>query len=335
MESKRKGVFAFAKQTAKGDDAAAPLFALPKNGGGIRPTTDKEALPLTTEGAQRWGNYKQRARAAGTVTVLAHPEALGLLLYEVCGAQAVTGVGVPFEHEFTVVDTVPFNNPLTVWDMVGGDWWKFTDVYVTKLTIRGSEGGLVYCEFDVIGYQATPVAAPVYTLVAPDPRFKYIGTTVELEADDDVPVEVTNVNSVELVIDRAPSIRYGSSLVPVTITPERMVDFSVGLVYDTSGNNQGWDYLKAAHLGDVAGTELSQDLPKGSFRVSFGRHPELAGRELTIAGNGQNWEYDVARPDSDPGGGDLEMDVAGVVVRPDAGGTEVTITLANETAGLY
>jgi hypothetical protein len=233
------------------------------------------------------------------------------------------------------VDSLPFDEPLTIWDMVGGDWWRFTDCFVTRLTGRAGSGENLMVELGLVGFQAEPVAAPTYQLITPDRRFKYIDSEVRLEADNATPKVVTNADSVEFSIDRAPNLRYGASLVPVDLTPERNGDFSVGVTYSTDGDNQGWDYLRAAHLGGVAGTALSQDLPSGSFRVQFGKHPSDITDELVVASAGANWRYDVDRPSSDAGGGALEFDVAGPVVRPAAGGSEMTVTLTNGVAGAY
>lgn len=336
MENRRKGVFAFGKQTAAGSPLAAPTFAVPKLGGGIAPDEDRADLPLTGHTAGEWGEYKQRARGAGTVRILCHMEAVGLLLYEACGAQAfAAGTGGAVNHTFTLVDTIPFANPLTVWDLVGDNWERFSDCFVSKLTIRGTSGENVEVELELLAFTAVPVAAPTYTLIDAVPRAKFIGSTSKLEADNATPATVTNVENVELVIDRSGDTKYGGSLTPVLWMPNRHVGFGVGVVYDTSGNNQGWDFINATFFGGTAGVTQSQDIVKGSFEHTFGRHPALAGRFLKIASNGANWNYRAPRPESDAGGGPLEYDIDGPVVRPSGGGTEVTITLANEFVGAY
>ena len=335
VASRRIGVTAFGKQTAKGTPLAAPTYALGRSGGVIKPEFDIADLPLTGDSAARRGRYKQRGRGAGTVTLIAHPDALGLLLYEVCGAQAASGVG-PTLHTFTLADTIPEANPLTIWDMVGNDWWRFSDFYVGRIAIRGTSGENIIVEVSGVSLNAEAVAAPTFSLLDTEPRYKYIGSTVKLEADNATPVTVENVENVELVIDRSLELRYGAKLTPAFVIPDRNVDFSAGVVMDSSGNNQGWDYLHQAALGTTGLGAISQALASGgSFEVTFGRHPVDATRYLKIASNGANWEYDVDRPEPDPGGGPIEFDVAGIARRPAAGGTEVTITLANDVAGTY
>ena len=333
--SRRIGLFCFGKQAAKGTPLAAPTYSLGVVSGVISPQFDVSDLPLTGDSAARRGRYKQRGRGGGTVTLLAHPDALGLLLYEVCGSQTISGAG-PFTHTFPIIDTIPEANPLTVWSMVGNDWWRFSDAYVNRVTIRGTSGENVVVEVEVVCGNAEAVAAPVYTLLGKEPRLKFIGSVVKLEANAAVPVTVDNVESVECAINRAFTVKYGTSLTPIRVVPDRNIDFSAGVTFDSSGNNQGWDYLHQAALGTTGTGAISQNMADGgSFEVTFGRHPADPAKFLRIASNGANWEYGVDRPAPDPAGGPIEFDVAGIVERPAAGGSEVAITLVNDVAALY
>lgn len=333
--NRRRGVLVAQKQTAIGttapDTPGTSKFATGKVSGGMRPTRDMNDLALTSNTQARRGRYVQRARGEGTVTILAHPNELGLWLYEAMGAVSTSGSG-PYTHTFTMADALP--NPMTVWDLVGDDWWRFADTFVQQLTIRGESGENILCELQLLSYNAESRGpnAPTYTLAGDDPRFKYIGTQAKLEADNATPVVVTNAENAELVINRNLELRYGSSLTPTQQIPSRDVDMSVGIVYDAQGN-QGWDFLRGAHLGVVSVTgAVTQNLVMGSWDMTFGKHPSSYAGSLRIYSNGADWEYGVERPDSDPAGGPLEMDIAGPVVAPAAGGTEFTAVLQNETA---
>lgn len=330
--TRKKGVLAFAKQASKGTPAAAPTYAVPKNSGGIKPMPEDEDLPLTSETGARLGRYRSRYSAGGTLTIITHAEPLGLLLYQAMGDQSVTGAG-PYTHVFEMASDLPQDEPLTVWDKVGDDWLRFTDVYVPRLVLRAGSGENVFCEFDCLALDVDTVSAPAFSLVDEEPRFKFAGGTYKLEADATPPVEVDNCESVELVIDRAPDVRYAGSLTAVKVVPGRDVDLNVGIHWDS--DEQGSDYFNAANFGAATGGGASQNLAEGSAELTFARHPALAGRFLRIATNGRNWEYGVERPDSDPGGGALEEDIIGILKEPDGGGTEVTITLVNETASEY
>jgi hypothetical protein len=219
--------------------------------------------------------------------------------------------------------------------MVAGDWWRFADARLTRVALSATSGENVLVEIGVIAGKTSRVAAPTLPTIAPvDPRFKYIGSVIALEADSDTPTALENVENVSLVVDRAPEVRYGSNLEPRVIVPERMVNFSAGMIYDSDG--QGWDFLAGASLGQVAATgDLSQDFESGSFDVEFGKHPSDATETLVVSSNGAVWDYGVERPQSDPGGGLVEFDVAGPVSEPPAGGTEVTVALENAVTLAY
>lgn len=334
--SRRIGVFGFGKQAAKGTPLAAPTYTVGKSGGAMRAVPDIADLPLTGDSAARRGRYKQRERGEGTVTLMVNPDAVGLLFYEACGSQTHAGGSAPYTKTFPIVDNVPQANPMTVWDMVGNDWWRFTDTYISRLRLAGTSGENLVVELTLVSLNAEAVAAPTYTLLDEEPRHKYIGGTTKLEADSDTPTEMDNVESVELVIDRALELRYGASLTPAFVIPDRNVDFSAGLLFDDSGNNQGWDFVRQSALGTTGTGAVSQDMASGgSFEVRFGRHPEDATRYLEIASTEDNWEYIAERPEADPGGGPIEFDVAGPVNRPAAGGSEVVITLLNDVAAAY
>lgn len=351
-ENRRKGLFCFGKQTALGtplaDSTAAQtgttptgVYTVPIISGGMHPVRERAELPLTRATQAHPGQFIQRARGEGTITILATPNALGLLVYEVMGD--VSGAGTT--HVFTMVDDLPV--PMTTWTQVGdaASWWKFPDTFVTRMVIRGESGDNFQVELEMLSFDAinTGVAPTAAATVIPDmPRFKYIGSQVLLEADSATPVAVDNVESIELEINRALELRYGSFLTPQRFIPDRMVNFGCGLIYDSTQAG-GWDFVKGS-MGVVDGTltgigpsgSVSQYILAGSFEVQCGVHAVPAGTwALTIESNGANWEYETERPDADPGGGPIEFDITGMVRDPGAGATEVTLTLVNTLIGVY
>lgn len=329
--SRRKGFVAFAKQTAFGTPVAdgATKYAVPQRSGGMHPMRDRGDIGVTSSSQARRGMFIQRARGEGTVAMLAHPDPLGLLLLAAMGTDTPSGT----THVFTMNDVL--STVLTVWSLVGDEWWKFPDTFIQSLTIRGTSGENYEIEVGFLSFDAQLLSsAPSYTVEDEDPRFKYIDSLVKMEANSATPTQMDNVENVELVINRNLELRYGSSLTPTTYIPGRDVDFSCGIVYD-SGGNQGWDFLHGAQLGVVAASgSVGQDLIKGSFEVTGGKHPSSYVGSMVIASNGADWEYGVERPDPDPGGGPIEMTIAGPVIPP-PDDTEITITLINEKSGAY
>jgi hypothetical protein len=335
MQSARKGILGFAKQTAVGTPAANPAYTVPIMSSGLSPNRETEQLPETGVTLGRGGLAVIRAAGGGPVNMIARPASAGLLIYEVMGAQAITGAG-PFDHAFTFSDVFPL--PLTVWQRLGADyWWRYADCFVGQLTIRGASGGRIEVEpeFVMLG-EAERVAAPSFTMEGREPYFKYIGSITKLEADNATPVVVDNVEAFELVINRAPILRHHADLGASKIMPSaRDADFSATVTQDSDGNNQGWDYLAAAYLGSVAATgPVTQAIARGSFEVTSGRHPADATRFLKLASNGAIWEYGVENPQPDPGGEPVTLEVVGPLKEP-AAGSEVTINVLNEVAAVY
>jgi hypothetical protein len=361
-QDRRHGVLAFARQTAVGVPASAPTYALSIEGGGIKSQRDRATLPTTRPTSMRSGQFVQRAWGAGEETIIAHETAMGLLLYEACFSESVaslTGAVINVgdatinRHRFQLVDTLP-GDPLTIWSLVGDEWELFTDAFVNHLVLRGGAGDNVAVVVGVtaFGYQEG-VAAPTYTLLDDQPRAKYIGATTFLEADAAPPIAVTTMESYELEIVRTLELRYGGSLTPKRALPIREVNFSGTVTYDSA--EQGWDFYHAAKRGAAAVGGPTQQICPGSFAVRNGRHPlDPNGNRFLQFYNGppvawnpvlpappagltaRNWEFDVERPDADPGGGFLDMQVAGPVRDPGAGATtEVTIELFNDVVTAY
>lgn len=353
--SRRFGAISFGKQTgvvANGGTAAtAPLFQCPILSGSLSPQKDWGDLPRIGSSLARLGKFAQRARGGGSVTMLAHPEALGLLLYEVMGVQAVTGAG-PYIHRFTMQDEYPAD-PLTCWSNVGvtgatGSVWKFTDTFVQSLSIEGSSGEnlVVTCDFLAFDYApltALPATSGTGNSVEDEsPRLKYIGSVVELDADGTTLAEFKNIENVTFQIDRAPEVRYGASLTPTIISPDRMLNFSLGMTYDSAMG--GWDFLMTTMTGSPGGSGPNQGTPTGSFDVKFGRHPADAAKYLRIVSGGDTaadptaqatWQYELAVPDASAEPTILDFDIAGMVARPTTGTSEVQVLLANDFVSTY
>lgn len=337
-KSRRLGVVAFGKQSGIATPNTSPAWAVPIVSGGIGIIREREDIGVTSLVVGRQGQYVRNAHLDGTVTILAHPELLPFLLKHAMGTLGTTGAG-PYVHTATLADDYP-SPGFTFYSLVGDDWVQAYDCFIKTLTIRGEEQGNVTVEVGLDGKAMSDgAAAPTYSLTDVEPRFKFIGSSFKVDADTGVPVEVTNISAFELAIARDPEVRYGTSLTPSVITPERMVDASGTVVYDTV--QQGWDFYRVAISG-ATGTpaQASQATLRGSFDITFGRHPVSAGRYLRLqSGTGvtgtpsQVWDYNVTRPEADPGGGSIEMDVAGPVLTTPGGATEATVIVANDTAG--
>jgi hypothetical protein len=366
------GLLTINKQTAEGTPApdAVGGYSMPITSGMLGPTAEFGDLPRSGNSLVRQGRYKQRISVGGTVTVLATPEPLGLLLYLCMGSELAIGTpaGGLTPHTFVMADAWP--GPCTVWASLGSgsdaDVWRFRDSYISRLRITGTSGGIYTVDLDFVSKHYTKTAAGAAgfptgynnagVLLPVEPRFKYIGSQIRMDSDSAVPTLMDNAETIEIEIDRNPEVRYGPSLTPTVIAPDRMVNFNADVMYSTGAggtgitafDRQAWNFLEDAYLSAL-GADPDQTTPTGSFDVTFGEHPGApspsGGKLRVVSGGGatlpttvnvqQNWEYGVNRPDASETPAIVTYRLDGTMKAPAAGTSEITAILNSAKAALY
>jgi hypothetical protein len=141
---------AFAVQTGKGSGAAAATERVYLSGGTL-PEALKPVMESQATSSQRVAPsaFVPNLRVGGEPEMFLRPNALGLLLYAVLGAKAVSGAGDPFTHSFTPANTQPW---LTFWRMAGGILFeKFIDCKLSFLRISSRSGEPVRVSFGIVG----------------------------------------------------------------------------------------------------------------------------------------------------------------------------------------
>ncbi len=360
--SRNFGLLIVKRQAAVGtaETSGTGGYGMPVMDGAVSPQKEFGDLPRQGNSMLRLGRFAQRATVGGTVSMMCHPDALGLLLYNVMGGElAVAVVGTKTKHTFVMADTWP--GPLTIWSSIGSgsdaDVWRFRDAQVSRLSIEGTSGENLMVECDFIAKHYTKLAAGLpsgYALANETPRYKYIGSKVRLDTDSAVPTLMDNVESFTFEVNRDPEVRYGPTLTPSTFAPDRQVNFSAAAYYDTGSggtgltayDKQGWSFLEDAYLAALDG-DPDQSTPIGSFDVTSGRHPidtDDVGLRIVSGGGAalpttvavqQNWNYETSRPSASGQPSLIEYDMNGVVARPAAGSTEATVVLTNSVVALY
>lgn len=334
-------------------------YAMPIVSGGVRPVKEYGDLPRAGSSMARLGRFTQRANVGGTVTVLAHPEALGLLLYGAMGSELALGTpaGGVTPHTFVMADNFP--QQFTIWSSIGSgsdaDVWQFKDAQITRLQIGMTSGENATVEMDIIGKDYRKLGAGLAGWpggVAPTgailedatPRFKMIGSQVKLDSDGAVPVAGTNVESFTFEVNRDVATRYGTALTPQIFAPDRMVNFSAEVTYD-SAQFGGWEFIEDAYISGYNATP-DQSVPTGAFDVTAGVHPTGATQSLRIVSGGgatlpttvsiqQNWNYGVDRPEASGDPDIVGFTLDGVCTAPTVGTTEATVILNSARAGKY
>ena len=364
------GLLTIVKQATAGTamTTAASGYSMPIISGMVGPTKEWGDLPRMGNTMARLGQFAQRAAVGGTVTVLATPESLGLLLYAAMGSELTLGTaaGGVTPHTFVMADTWPATG-FTVWASLASgsdaDVWRFRDAQVARLQISGSSGEnyAVEVEFVAKHYTKTATGASGWptayntstgtratdVLQGAEPRFKFITSNTLLDSDSATPTVASATESFTWEVDRAPAIRYGPSLTPAVIAPDRMVNFSVQQNYESS--EHGWEFLEDAYLAAINGNP-DQARPKGSFDITAGVHPTGAssGSLRIISGGGtalggaspvisikQNWEYGTTRPDASGTPDIIQLSIDGICSAPSDGSTETAALLSSARTTLY
>jgi len=277
------GLLTINKQASEGTAAtdAAGGYSMPITGGMLGPGAEYGDLPRAGYSMARQGRFKQRINTGGTVSVLAHRESLGLLLYLCMGTELAIGTpaGGLTPHTFVMADAWP--QPCTVWASLGSgsdaDVWRFRDAFISRLRIMGESGGNYAVDLDFVAKHYTKPAAGAAgfpasyndpaVLLGAEPRFKYIGSEIRMDSDSAVPTLMDNVEMVEIEIDRNPEIRFGPSLTPTVIAPDRMVNFNADVMYSTGAggtgitafDRRGWEFLEDAYLSAIGGGPVALD----------------------------------------------------------------------------
>jgi len=335
--SRKKGLLAFGKQSGAGVPNTSPAWTVPIVSGGVGIVRESDELQVTSQNTGHRVRAIKNAHLEGDITILAHEDVLPFLLYHAMGDLTTTGVGDPYTHELVMADTIPTVG-MTVYSLVGDSWEQYIDTRIQKAVISGASGEQITIALTLqAGSMSSDVAAPTFSEEDVEPRYKFMTSVLKAKAVGASPTVKTNIESFEVTIDRNLEVIYGTCLTPSLMVPERIVETSMTMRYDDA--SEGWDYYLNSISGDTSSPATpSQDVALGSFDVTFGRHPAGGGHSFQIqSGDGSTgadcWDYDVARPTADPGGGSLSMDAAGRCVTDATGTTELTVTVVNGTAG--
>jgi hypothetical protein len=110
----------------------------------------RPTLRVGSAGAMRRSHYVQSDNAGGSFSVEASYESIGLLLHNLLGASSSTTGSAPYTHTYTIADDVPTG--LTIENVRGtGTSEVLEGCRLNSGTFAVSAGGVMTCEFDVIG----------------------------------------------------------------------------------------------------------------------------------------------------------------------------------------
>lgn len=319
--NKRLQVVGVGKQSAKGTAATNPDFAHGIEAGtvGDIPITQDRA-PLTS--AYRASSYYERTESAGgdgDFTMRAHPKTIGLYLYGALGGKAVTGAG-PYTHTFTDAASLPY---LTLFDKKYGSIINaIKDCRVDKLEFSWEKAGAVKVDVGLMG--TTPDFSATFTPVVDDSEAAYFlagGGTFKLDTDSSTPVTARISAGKVSIANGVEPVGLSASVVPnEQMDGELVVDWELHVIPDI--DLADW---RTVVTGSSSGTTISEAPVLGSAEVSFAQ----ATNSLKFTSTQVGFLADI--PESDAGGGPVEIVLKGQATRP-SGGATLTAVLINAQA---
>lgn len=152
--SSKRGSIALAVQSAKGTPATAPKVKFLLAGDPtLAPTKTRGRYQMTDASQDNGPAYTSLMAVEGGMTVYAHPDGLALLSAAVSGANADSGIAVPYTHVATPADDMLW---VTMWREVGGVIIeRFHDVKLHAMRLEGSAGQPLTVALDAIGCTST------------------------------------------------------------------------------------------------------------------------------------------------------------------------------------
>jgi hypothetical protein len=306
----------FAKQTAKGTPAAAPAYLTRVTSADIAPAPSRERVEETGTGRDGGDRYTTVISVEGGAEFVCRPKLLGLVLYGVLGAKAVSGTTPSFEHVLTPADDQPY---LTVWRKLANTLWEqFDDCKIVEANFSAEAGAPLMVELTINGLMPTRLTSdPVGGAIETGIPLMFSGSTydIEAEANNAIREVAININAEQNLIQT--NQVYNSFVEPGL----RTIEVNYTELF------QDLDRYNKTIYGSDSGTAAAEEIYHGAFECTFGDTVDGPGITFTVP----NLAFMTAPLEPDPGGDPLEMEVTGEADTPDSGSI-VEATLINDVA---
>jgi hypothetical protein len=316
--SSKIGTIAIGKQTAKGAAAATPTHKYRLAGSPtLMPQKNRARLETTDSGRDQGLSYTQSILVEGDMPVFMYPDGIGILMYGVLGAHAVTGSG-PYEHVITPANDVPW---FTIWRMVGGNIFeKFTDCKLNSVNVEGTAGNAPIATINAMGCNAGFEASDTVLAVLDSRPYLYHEScgTIEIEST------AYPLSQVSFGINNNLSGFQADCVTYADIDPgQREVTLSFLARYVNPTTEPKY---RETYYGSDAGTALSDVVATKAFSWLMTRDADY-----TFLAEFPQVVYSAVPVNPDTSGDPIEIDVSCEVEKP-AGGAITTITVSDETA---
>ena len=309
-------LLALAKQTAKGTPNTTYTDALPFSGGNIAPSRTTDQLSETDSQRDQGVTFVQQTGVEGDPEVYVRDASIHRLLNGVLGSTASTGA-TNYTHTITPANTIPY---FTFFKEIGDTLYEqFDDCKISELTISADAGQPLTAALNVMGRQATRLAAEPASVtaltLAAGSVYNYNEATVTLAGST-----TALVGSFELTITNNVTTQQTDDSIPYDVIEGlREVTLGFSLIFESLAEYNRF------HYGGTSGTAQSNTLGTTSadFLFSKGANNSIQFTLPSIAYT----EFPVA---PDPGGDPVSVDVTAVAQR--GGSPVVTAVVKNQVA---
>lgn len=256
-----------AKQAVKGTPAtvaAATSFKSPFTGGSIAPARTIDQLAETDSSRDQGVSFVVVGGVEGTPELYVRDDSIGLYLFGVLGADAVTG-STNFVHTITPASTLPY---MTLWRNISDTLFeRYQDCKLSNVTISAQAGQPLTASVAVQGLQATRLATdpsgppPTAPNVLLDTAYvyNYNDATVTLSGG-----ATALVSSFELSIENNVTVQQTDSVIPYDVDEgRREVSLSFDMIFETLAEYNSF------HYGSTVGTAQSSTIYTTSADFQF------------------------------------------------------------------
>lgn len=307
--SSRYGTFALAKQSAKGTPAASPALKFHMSGSpSLGPVKNRARFAMTDAGRDVGAGYTSSMGVQGDVPLYLHPDGFALLAYLALGANADAGSSPNYTHTATPANDVPW---FTCWAVAanGTVIERFDDCKLDSLRVEGTAGQPLQASLSIVGLNYTFLASDTGLAVLTSSPYLYPEFLGQFSIDS----TAQKLHRFSIGVDNGLSQYQADDYLPSDIDPGgRAVTCSFATRF--TGPTAFPDY-RTFFYGSTSGTAPSPATGSHVFNAKVVRD---ANTSVEFQMPQVTWAS-VPRPQPDPGGAPIEVEVSCEVERPAAG----------------
>ena len=326
------GLFGLAKASAS---APAVDFPASASSAGIDAAVNNEAVRVTNGARDTTvGRYITGTDSTASVTTLAFPIQVGMLLYGALGSDSVSRVGSTayYTHDITMAQALP---ELNFFQQVGSSsaaMQKLAKAKVSSLNISAEGVTPPAITMEMTGTEATWLATTTWSGPgnAMDEWFTSAGATVLLALSGDEPGAVPAyiaLNSFETTIDSPLTAmrKFGS------VSASEVADGACTVSVSLSGTCSDTKVYRIVKTGTESGTDVSSTILTGALQVTF-PHISDDDQSLVLKFPAIPWNCEALNVDVEGGPFDLTLSTDGAIAED---GTSIEVLLTNKQTTAY